>query len=863
MELSSYQTNIVNWVKTGTGHGCCNAVAGSGKTTTLRIAAIALQEAGIKPHDIKVAVFGKANSLDLVKKFGNEWRESISTLHSAGWSLVKKFLSIQNSYDVEVKSNKYKSIAQDLELIGRRGTIGDLKLKGAIARDEDFTKLIDLVRLTNQEPTVETILEIGEHFEMPDLFEPNIIATAIAEVLAIGENLANQKIKFDFTDQIWLPVKWQLHKQRWFSPYKFVLIDECQDLNAAQLELAIALAGNEGRLLFVGDPRQAIMGFAGADCNSYQNILERTKATELPLSLCYRCPSDHIKLVKWNFPEIPIEANPEAIAGKIEAIATDDLWSDKHCKLTLGDMVICRKTAPLVNLCIRLIGRGIAATVKGKAIGEQIKGDLQDIAKMPNFTYPEFHKAVLLYRTAKAERYRGLDNEEQLIEMLKDKLDALTEIYKSQPRATTIAHLEYYIDNLFSDESSPITLSTCHRAKGLEGDRIFILRPEEMPMVWRNQQDWQLEQEYNLLYVALTRSKSELYLIGNPNWLPKSLSTVNPTVNVKPEVEEDFTEQTVNPTVNDTNTVDVYAESTLCNIEYISGSEQHSSTWSKFWIKGLDQWAVRETDGEPESDKHSNYYQFICLDIPDDTVFTIFEQDGDKHGTSDFNFWICKTSRNQASISSSKRHCTGNFETVCEGIGKTKAPRLMDWWQQAEKFTNEQKLAFAEHCAQHINKRGIKTLPPFEPPTVKPTVKEEILQPVAEELPTVNTTVKGDNPITSTIENEETINPTINSDTSLMVAVKSALIADPLRSDRFLAKICGTSAPTVAKWRKRLLEEGLIDSNGKRLGANGKTIKTDNIGTKSKPVQTKILELAETLSKEEIEEIIKLLERLK
>jgi superfamily I DNA/RNA helicase len=69
--------------------------------------------------------------------------------------------------------------------------------------------------------------------------------------------------------------------------------------------------------------------------------------------------------------------------------------------------------------------------------------------------------------------------------------------------------LENYIDSLFSDESSPITLSTCHRAKGLEGDAIFIINLRDLPMVWRNQQGWQLEQEHNLLYAALTRSKRD------------------------------------------------------------------------------------------------------------------------------------------------------------------------------------------------------------------------------------------------------------------------------------------------------------------------------------------------------------------
>ena len=410
-----------------------------------------------------------------------------------------------------------------------------MRREDAIEKDEDFVKLSDLIRLTNYQSGSDEIKEICKHFEIADIYKYSIVASAIEQVLKVDENQARKKIEFDFTDQIWLPLKWQLREERWFKPYQFVLVDECQDLNAIQLELAIALAG-QGRMLFVGDPKQAIMGFAGADCNSYQNIVDRTQATELPLSICYRCPKTHVELVQRNFPEIAIKPNSIAIPGHIESITESDLWSNKPCRLITGDMVICRKTAPLVKLCIRLIARGIAATVKGKAIGELIKLDLQEIAKMPGFRYPSFNDAVSAYRAAKQQRYEGLENEEQLREALKDKLEALTEIYKSQSQATCIAHLESYIDSLFSDETSPITLSTCHRAKGLEGDRIFIISPNDLPMLWRNQQGWQLEQEHNLLYVALTRSKSELYVVGNASWL-----------NPKPEPELETKEETLSP----------------------------------------------------------------------------------------------------------------------------------------------------------------------------------------------------------------------------------------------------------------------------------------------------------------------------
>ena len=169
-------------------------------------------------------------------------------------------------------------------------------------------------------------------------------------------------------------------------------MDECQDLNAAQLELALSLAGTNGRILAVGDPRQAIMGFAGADNRSYQKIVERLQAKELPLSICYRCPKSHINLVKWNFPEIPIEANETAPEGKIHKIKEKDLWETefdgfaqvpKDSNLREDDMVICRKTAPLVSLCIKLIARGVPATVKSAQSVNKSKAIYRKLGKCP------------------------------------------------------------------------------------------------------------------------------------------------------------------------------------------------------------------------------------------------------------------------------------------------------------------------------------------------------------------------------------------------------------------------------------------------------------------------------------------------
>ncbi len=69
------------------------------------------------------------------------------------------------------------------------------------------------------------------------------------------------------------------------------------------------------------------------------------------------------------------------------------------------------------------------------------------------------------------------------------------------------------IEELFSTTKSGVTLSTVHKAKGLENDRVFILRPDLLPLKRENQQPWEKMQELNLKYVAITRAKKALFFV--------------------------------------------------------------------------------------------------------------------------------------------------------------------------------------------------------------------------------------------------------------------------------------------------------------------------------------------------------------
>ena len=82
-----------------------------------------------------------------------------------------------------------------------------------------------------------------------------------------------------------------------------------------------------------------------------------------------------------------------------------------------------------------------------------------------------------------------------------------------------MAELASSIKQLFgSEDDEAVLLSTVHRAKGMESERVYIAEPLTLPLLWEGQKQWQEQQEQNLLYVALSRSTKDLFLIGDAFW---------------------------------------------------------------------------------------------------------------------------------------------------------------------------------------------------------------------------------------------------------------------------------------------------------------------------------------------------------
>lgn len=484
---STYQEAIFEWVRAGRGDAFVSAVAGSGKTTTLIEAA-----SRVRSDRVLFLAFNKHVVMELQSRLPKG--VAVQTIHAIGFRAVTNALG-----RCQVDDGKYTRLV--------RAYLADQAI--ADPGGELAGHLRDLARFAQATLAdvgdAAEVLRLAAHFGI-ELTRPDIAVEAVPVVLRQGERVARSERIMSFADMLWLPHVLDLSPAR----HDWVFVDEAQDLSPAQRELALRARGRGGRMLFLGDERQAVYGFSGADTSGVRAIIERTQATELPLSICYRCPTSHVALAKAIVPAI--EAAPGAPAGVVA-----DVDRERFAALVReGDLVICRVTAPLVEACFELIEAGVPARIRGRDVGNGLSTLLRCAERVQRRSPGLSLLAALYeYRAVVMRDLMALPDADMRIEALEDQVASLVAIHRlAAPRCA--AEFHEAIADVFSDGTPSVTLSTIHRAKGLEADRVFVLAPEKLPHP-AAKLAWEHEQEANLHYVALTRSRAELYFVRERN----------------------------------------------------------------------------------------------------------------------------------------------------------------------------------------------------------------------------------------------------------------------------------------------------------------------------------------------------------
>lgn len=494
MNWSTYQTNIFDNVVGTKSNIAVKAVAGSGKTTTL------VEIINNLTGKTLFSAFNKHIATELQSRIGDV--ADAKTLHSAGMSLLSKVRKIK------VDNNKYYGIIKKL-------STPHFHKSNLFLTSKVIKKILGMtMRTLTQENDFEMMLVtygyVTEILELSKKIKVNVqdltktIKTIVYQSMDEGIKEFEKTGLIDFDDMIYIPVAKELT-----GNYKNVLVDEAQDLNAAQLKLVLSLSNN--RIISVADPRQSIQGFIGALPDSYDQIISHTNAKILPLSVCYRCPTSHIELAQQIVPEI--EPAPNAQSGEIHTIKNDEVIRLAQ----VGDLIICRRNAPLISLALRFIAQRRQARVRGRDFGT----DLISLAETVNdydTVLGSFREVMIdklqFYQQDRNQVLSKYDNAEPALEALADRCECLKTIIESS-KATNITVLCNEISNLFDDDQTAIYLSSVHRAKGLEAKNVFIIDYDKIRITYKGQSAWQAEQEANLEYVALTRAKEKLYLVTN------------------------------------------------------------------------------------------------------------------------------------------------------------------------------------------------------------------------------------------------------------------------------------------------------------------------------------------------------------
>lgn len=483
--LSQYQRDALDALEHTTSNIVIIAVAGSGKSTLEQIMLYHV------PKDKRCVylAFNKSIRDEFKERKAPEWAE-VYTTHSLGLRLLTA--KIGKAKLDENKTYKMLDSIYPIPDTLRGDALADMKHRRKLV-----TQMVSLCKATLTDAhSVSALQAMADRYNIDLNGEAETILPLVGQALDISDSTT---ALIDFDDMLYLAVKMGCSEQ-----YDYVFVDEAQDLNATQIKFILSLVSGGGRIVAVGDEKQSIYGFRGADTDAMPRLISALAAKVLPLSITYRCPKSHVTLAQSLVPQIrAAESAPDGVI--------DYIRFDKFAPLD-GDLCLSRINAALVGPAFNLIRNGRKAIIRGRDIGENLASTADKIAKecvdmagmyQALYRHEARAKVQLDSRHASDSQYQALEDKVQTLDAIMGECQNPSDVSKR-------------IMDIFSDKStSGVTFSSVHRAKGLEAETVYILAPEKMPLVRANQQKHEKQQELNIKYVAITRSKQRLVFVSS------------------------------------------------------------------------------------------------------------------------------------------------------------------------------------------------------------------------------------------------------------------------------------------------------------------------------------------------------------
>lgn len=428
--------------------------------------------------------FNKSISEELGRRLPNNVKAS--TLHSCSLSALCKAFSL----DFRLNDSKNFSLAK--EKMDFKG-IHPKRIPGIIMK---VCKLYDLMRFNLVPDNIEAVIALGERYgEEAD----EELAKRAIELRSLNLRIADNyflnngggKLPIDFTDMLYYATRYIDIKD--FKQYNVVMLDECQDISPLQFEVVKMCKTPRGRLIAVGDEKQSIYSFMGSNLDSLQAIKNSPNTVTLPLSMTYRCAESIVDEACKVF-HGGIVAAPGAPKG---LVGNGTIYEARE-----GDFILCRNNAPLVDAFISLIRNGKKCSIIGKEFGDQLMSLIDSVDDIFDL------EKILLDLEEKLSK-KGLKNptKTEAYDKVNEKVNVLLSLYEYFGSLDKVRSVIY--DIFVENASRGIILSTIHKSKGLEADRVFFLEPGLIPSKYAVTK-LAVYAEKCLKFVGITRARKEL-----------------------------------------------------------------------------------------------------------------------------------------------------------------------------------------------------------------------------------------------------------------------------------------------------------------------------------------------------------------
>ncbi|MBU2585043.1 MAG: AAA family ATPase [Bacteroidetes bacterium] len=484
MELTKEQYDIIN----STGNIKINAVAGSGKTTTI----IEYTKARPKESKILYLAFNKSVKLEAAKKFADKGLNNVKV--ETAHSLAYKNIVFKHNYKVRPQGYKTNEIAELLNLQGNEEKHTEYVVANHINKfiayfcNSDTQKVQDL-----------------NYLDVVSDNKAKVFVTTFYDYIESQSRLLLSKMdkgEIEITHDFYLK-KFQLSNPK--LNFDYILFDEGQDASPAMLDVFFKQKATK---VIVGDTHQQIYGWRFA-----VNSLEKADFKTFHLSTSFRFSQDianlAMEVLKW---KVHLdEHKPIPITGK-------------------GNSKEYKTKAVLARTNLGLLLKAIECVIEKKKVKHiYFEGNIN------SYTYADegasLYDVLNLYngkhhliKDKLIKAMKDIDELEDYIDKTEDvQLGMMVEIvreYGNKIPEIIKAIKDKHVDN-DEKEKAEMIFSTVHRCKGMEYDAIqlvndFITEEKLEKIKEDNKKEGinssKLNEEINLLYVAITRTRNSIHI---------------------------------------------------------------------------------------------------------------------------------------------------------------------------------------------------------------------------------------------------------------------------------------------------------------------------------------------------------------